>query len=141
MNRIVANRLFLLLALAHFLTDAGFAGAAILCIGSDDHRAVESQHAGDRGCPSKSSGPSSTREVAGLSLADPLANDCVDQPLHSDAELVSSQPQSADSPPAVGVALAPVRASIEPIPNFRPRARAPDETAAYRAIRSTVLIV
>ena len=33
----------LLLALAHFLTDAGFAGAAILCIGSDDHRAVESQ--------------------------------------------------------------------------------------------------
>ena len=79
--------------------------------------------------------------MAGVSPADPLTNDCVDQLLHSDAELVSSQLQSADLPPAVGVALVSVRASIEPIPNFRPRARVPDNAAAYRAIRSTVLIV
>lgn len=141
MNRTVGNRLFLLLALAHFLADAGFAGAVVLCVGPNDHRAVESQHTLDARCPSESSTSRSLRDFPGLSTADRLSSDCTDSPLHSEAELVSSKTQSADAPPAVAVIPTDLRPVVGRIPHVRPRARAPAETAACRAVRTTVLIV
>jgi hypothetical protein len=141
MNRTVGNRLFLLLALAHFLTDAGFAGAAVLCVGPNDHRAVESQHTLDARCPSESSTPPGLRELPGLSTADRLSSDCTDSPLHSEAELVSSKSHDTDPPAQVAVVQTDLPLSVTAFSHVRPRARAPAETAAFRAVRTTVLIV
>ena len=141
MNRIFLNRLLLLLALSHFLTDAGFAGGAVLCIGADDHRAVESEVSANLGCASTSAGASTEGEVAGLSAAAPLSADCVDRPLHSEAELVSSQPHGVNAPPAAAIFPTTTLPSVESASCVRPRARAPSQTAAYRAVRTTVLIV
>ena len=141
MNRTVGNRLFLLLALAHFLTDAGFAGAVVLCVGPNDHRAIESQHTLDAGCRSELSGVPSLQDVPGLSATDPLSSDCVDSPLHSEAELISSKTQGGDAPPAVAIVPTGLRPCVGRISHVRPRARAPDETAAHRAVRTTVLII
>jgi hypothetical protein len=141
MNLIARNRLLLLLALAHFLMDAGFAGGAVLCVGTGDHRAVESAVAASLGCPATASGDALPHEAGAFSTADRLSDKCVDRPLHSDAELVSSQPESADSPPIVGIVAPVVPPATRRISTIRPGARAPDETAASRAVRTTVLIL
>jgi hypothetical protein len=142
MNRIARNRLLLLVALTHLLMDAGFAGGAVLCVGSDEHRAVESEIAAELGCPVGAPGASRPNGVEALPTTDPLSSgECVDRPLHSEAELVSSHAQDVDPSPVVGVRPLAMAPATRAGPTRRPRARAPRETAAYRAVRTTVLIL
>ena len=121
--------------------EGAFAGAAILCVGPGDHRAVESQHATDVGCSSESQEPLSRQAAAGFSTGDPLTSDCTDSPLHSEAELVSSHSNGVGTPVAIAIVPTDLRPPVDRGSLVRPRARAPDATAAYRAVRTTVLII
>ena len=46
------THLLLAIALCHLFGDMAFAGSAILCIGANDHRALEMEHLAGQGCES-----------------------------------------------------------------------------------------
>lgn len=136
MNRTARNQLLLVFALFHLLADVAYAGAAVLCVGADDHRAIESEHVSEAGCEaSEESAPLGARVMETA----PSPGDCSDSPLHSEAELVSSHRSTADFAPAV-IVLAPFESIVVTSNTLvRPRARAPAEPKALRAHRTTVL--
>ena len=85
MMRRTKYRLLLITALLHLFADVAFAGGAILCVGSNDHLAIEAQHAVSGDCETIEQ----TSEV-GFTDAKSGAEDCSDSPLHVEAELVST---------------------------------------------------
>jgi hypothetical protein len=139
MNRNSRNRLLLIFALFHLLADVAYAGASVLCVGADDHRAIEPEHVAEAGCqPSAESTPND----AGITNRAPSpSEDCSDSPLHSEAELVSSRDRTLDFAPdfvAISPSLFQAATSNTLV---SPRPRAPAETTALRAHRTTVLII
>lgn len=137
MNRTGRNRLLLFVALFHLLSDVAFAGGAILCVGPNDHRAIESEHLAEAGCQTTSAASSSS-----LALTEgAAAEDCTDSPLHSEAEFVSSADQNPDVQPTAAASVLPSCPSLAAIDTVRPRARAPDESSSLRAHRTIVLVI
>jgi hypothetical protein len=117
-----------------------FGGGAVLCVGPNDHRAVESQHLADLGCQSFNAPEAQTSKVA-YSKRSPAPSECADSLLHSDAELVSQ----TDDASGVGRAILALRLPLEFDAGIallvRSRARAPDLPPALRAHRTTVLLI
>lgn len=141
MNSTVGKRLLLIVALAHLLMDAGFAGAAVLCIGPDDHRAVEAEHAVDVACASAPATPAAAGGDSLFQAIDPLAGHCSDSPLHSEAEFVSTQRLDVEAPGGETVTSWGSQVHLSRVPIAGAPARAPDETAALRSLRTTVLLI
>ena len=138
MNRTARNRLLLFFAVFHLLSDVAYAGGAILCVGPDDHRAIESEHLAEAGC--QSTNP--TSPVPGFSVTEAEApEDCTDSPLHSEAELVTSTDPDYDVQPTVAASALPSSPSLATNDIVRPRARAPDESSSLRAHRTIVLLI
>ena len=139
MNRTARNRLLLFFAVFHLLADVAFAGGAILCVGPDDHRAIESEHLAETGCQSTSSASPGAAEFAVVGTAAP--DDCTDSPLHSEAELVTSTDPDHDVQPTLIASALPSTPSLATNDVVRPRARAPDESSSLRAHRTIVLLI
>lgn len=140
MNRTARNTLLVFLATFHFLADAAFAGGAILCIGPDDHLAIESSHEAELGCESIAQVPAEAAPE-GLSRGGPLTEDCTDRVLHAEAELVSSKQETTASVATHSTPAESLSAANTDSPTDRPQVRSPIESAAHRAVRITVLIV
>lgn len=137
MNRTVRNRLLLFLSVFHLLSDVAYAGEAILCVGPDDHRAIESEHLVEVGCEN-----GTTASLPSLSvMAGAASENCTDIPLRTDAELFTSSDPSPDFQPLV-VASSFASTLFLPTRNVvRPRARAPAESTSIRAHRTVVLLI
>lgn len=138
MNKISRNRLLLFVAFFHLLADVAFAGGAVLCVGPDEHRAIESQYLADSGCLSEELGSSHAPE---LSAEASDSEDCTDSPLHSEPEMASSaepMPDVEETPAAFSTP--PVGAVVDAI-RLRARARAPTVSPALRAHRTVVLTI
>lgn len=136
MTRTTTQRLLLCAALLHLFADVAYAGAAILCVGPNEHRAIETEHPLAQGCPSQP-----TSDAAGFSNAS-STGDCIDSPLHSEAELVSSSTDTCDgvsSAATLSVALEAERLALARLP--RAQARDPDLPPELRAHRGTVLLL
>lgn len=137
MRRTSAQRFLLLIALFHLFSDAAYAGGAVLCVGSDDHRQVESEHVADLGCQTATQ--QQPGEV-GPGTSESSPESCVDSPLHSDAEIVSQIDDGSDLGIA-GTIVHPsegVRKNTAPLASL---ARAPDVLPSLRAHRTTVLVI
>ena len=97
MTRPLTRHLLLLAVLLHLPMDAAAAGELVVCIGSNDHLAIELAHGGEPDCDSSGGiAPSG----AGLPA------DCTDVPLHPDMELASAAPD-AKKPPLVDAPPSP----------------------------------
>ena len=137
MNRTARNRLLLFVSLFHLLADVAFAGGAILCVGPDDHRAIESEHLAEAGCQT-----SAVELPSSLAITEGAApEDCTDSPLHTEAELVASKDSYPDVQPAAVVPALPSCSSLAAVDVVRPQARAPDESSSLRAHRTIVLLI
>ncbi|MBW2270721.1 MAG: hypothetical protein JRH16_19320 [Deltaproteobacteria bacterium] len=90
MRRAQTRHLLLLIALLHLAVDVAFAGGVVICVGPDDHRALESEHISRLGCEA-----SSLLGEAGHAAADFSPRDCSDSPVHSEAEMVSREEDPA----------------------------------------------
>jgi len=136
MNRTARNRLLLFFAVFHLLADVAYAGGAILCVGPDDHRAIESEHLAEA-CQTGNAASSPSLAVAkGVA-----SEDCTDSPLHTEAELVTSSDPDPDAQPTFVASAPSSRSSLATSDVFRPRARAPDESTSLRAHRTIVLLI
>ena len=139
MMRRTKYRLLLITALLHLFADVAFAGGAILCVGSNDHLAIEVEHSSPGGCQTASDSNLFEVDVADDSSQ---TEDCVDRPLHSEAELLSSSEDASDLIPNViaiddhlyGFDLDSVRLSCS-------IQRGPSLAADLRAHRTTVLLL
>ena len=138
MNRTVRNRALLFVALFHLLSDVAFAGGAILCVGPDDHRAIESEHLAEAGCQTPSAPSPSGPSLTGPGAA---AEDCTDSPLHSEAELVTSSDPTDQVQPSLVASAARLGFATASTSHFRPLARAPAEASSLRAHRTIVLLI
>jgi len=137
MNRTARNRLLLFFAVFHLLSDVAYAGGAILCVGPDDHRAIESEHLAEAGCQNGSAASSPNLAV----MEGAASEDCTDSPLHTEAELVTSSDPDPDFQPTVVASSVASSLSLATIDVVRPRARAPDESTSLRAHRTVVLLI
>lgn len=138
MNHATRNRLFLLVAFFHLLADVAFAGGAVLCVGPDDHRAIESQYVADSGCVSDQ--PVSTRGTD-LSANTSDAGECTDSPLHSEAELTSSAESVSDAESSPVAFSTPSMLADVAAVRLRACARAPTGSPGLRHHRTIVLII
>jgi len=80
-----ANTCLLIIALIHLGGDTISPGDAVLCIGSDGHRAVETEHLNAHGQRGQEAEPR-----AEFALVAPVS-DCADQVLHAASEELLSQ--------------------------------------------------
>lgn len=137
LTRSTKHRLLLFTALFHLLTDLAFAGDVILCVGPNDHVAVETEHLSNSGC--QRAGNTSPSDDPGASTA---AGDCDDRPLHVEAEMASSSNDGSDTR-AKTIAFAGVVRPDRLIaaPHVRQRARAPDLPPGIHAHRTIVLLI
>ncbi len=140
MNRTTRNRILLAFALLHLLADVAFAGGAVLCVGSDDHRAVESQYLADLGCHGENpSQPDST--APSVSDAVEQSGDCTDSPLHSEAEFFAASDRAPDAPAGLVHAAFDQHLASADAARLRPSARTASESSTLRAHRTVVLII
>jgi len=86
MMRRTKYRLLLMTALLHLIADVAFAGGAVLCVGANDHLAVEMQHGASVDCQAEELAAEATLAET---YVDSSSEDCTDRPLHSEAEFVS----------------------------------------------------
>jgi hypothetical protein len=81
------HSILLLTAIFHLLADVAFAGGSVLCVGPNDHAQIEAGHV------ALDCGSFRSAAVRGndwpLAIGD--ASDCVDIPLHEEAERVSEE--------------------------------------------------
>ena len=91
MMRRTKYRLLLMTALLHLIADVAFAGGAVLCVGANDHLAVEMQHGASGDCQAENLAAEATLAETYVSevYADSSSKDCTDRPLHGEAEFVS----------------------------------------------------
>lgn len=137
MNRPAILRLVFAIALLHLLADSAFAGGAVLCVESDDHRAVEAAHTAPHD-------PISVPDAALLQASATRSGGlCDDSLLHSEAELVSSWARSAQVGHHLALVLAPPPApprSVS-IAASEPARRAAAAVLRQSAHRHTVLLI
>lgn len=133
MTRTKTRHILLLVALLHLVADVAFAGGAVLCVGPDDHRALETEHLG--GCDE----PAFERDVAQL---DSLQEECDDTEVHSDPELVSENDQASKVPaPLLALVSSPPRHTVAESPVLSAFQRSPGLPPGLSALRTTVLIL
>lgn len=137
MRRARTHHVLLLIALLHLFADAAFAGGVVLCVGPDDHRALESERSVDFGCEALA--PSANAQRAELQA---LPGDCDDSPVHSDAEMVSKEQESSGSTPGQISLLVSLdfRTSLAPRAGLT-LATASGRAPELRALRTTVLLL
>ena len=136
MKRNRTHSTLLITALFHLLVDVAFAGEAVLCVGPNDHAAIEVGHLA-RDCASfqeanvGGSGPE-------LAIGD--STDCTDIPLHTEAEMASEDLSWDPNPPS---ALAFCAGSGAPLTLGSELCvgQGSDLTPTMRAHRSIVLII
>jgi len=137
MKRTWKNHILLLTALFHLFADVALAGGAVLCIGPNDHAAIE------MGIPAQ--GCEALDEARALGAEAELSPDactnCTDTPLHAEAELASKRISGDfDAPPALvapGLPTPPLDVhGIERLVHIRL-----DISTTIRAHRSTVLLI
>ena len=138
MMRRTKYRLLLIAALLHLFADVAFAGGAVLCVGSNDHLAIEAQHAVAGDCETIEQ----TSEVRFTGNAQSGAEDCTDSPLHVEAELVSTSEEASDlNPNSLAAFGNPSKADLTQLHAGYVRQRAADLTPDLRLHRTTVLIL
>ena len=137
MMRRTKYRLLLITALLHLFADVAFAGGAILCVGSNDHLAIEAQHGVAGDCQTIEQ----TSEV-GFTDAQAGDEDCSDSPLHAEAELLSSSDEaSALNPNLVAALDNPFEYDLTQLHVGYLGQRAADLPPDLRAHRTTVLLL
>ena len=137
MMRHTKYRLLLITALLHLFADVAFAGGAILCVGSNDHIAIEAQ----RGVAGDCQTVEQTSEV-GFTDAQSNPEDCSDSPLHAEAELVSTSDEgSALNPDLVAALGNSFESDLTQLHAGYLRQRAADLPPDLRAHRTTVLLL
>lgn len=141
MKRTAKQRLLLGFALFHLLSDVAFAGGAILCVGPDDHRAIESQHISDVGCQTPATPESAQPDKLAYSGASPAQSGCADSPLHEDAELVSQADDASNIAPALFTSGFPSELTARTPQVVASGVHVPGLSAALRAHRTTVLLI
>lgn len=139
MKRRAKHRLLLVAALVHLLADVAFAGGAVLCVGSNDHVAIEVPHATEAACQP---GTSAGGVVHAKAFTPADSEGCEDRPLHSEAEFASKSDEDLD---AVQDLVATFDASLAidapSAPRSNPRARNESLSLHLRTLRTTVLII
>lgn len=133
MRRPRARHLLLLVALLHLAADAAFAGGAVFCVGTDGHRALETEHLADAGCE--------IREIGEEPTLDSLPGDCTDSPVHPEADMA---PGNQDPKPPLTLLALPGSFVVAPpcrAPVVRPHPRAPLSPQGLIAQRTTVLLL
>jgi hypothetical protein len=137
MTRRTEYRLLLITALLHLFADAAFAGGAILCVGSNDHVAIEAQNAFSGDCQTAEQ----SSEV-GFTDAQSGAEGCNDIPLHADAELVSTSNEASEfSPNLIAVLGNPFESDLTRMRAGYLRQRGAQLPPDLRAHRTTVLLL
>ncbi len=136
MNPITRNQFLLAVALFHLFSDVAFAGGAILCVGPNDHRAVEIRHL----APDCEPAVNLATSAVGIDSQDGECAGCTDSPLHSEAELGTERIEWDPTPPAV---LAGSFSAQYPPALFLERTPATrlDLSTTMRAHRSIVLLI
>jgi len=137
MKRTLLKHALLLAAILHLFADVAFAGGAVLCVGPNDHSAIEVGHlAAD--CETLA-------EVGALASMDEFGpgscNGCIDSPLHAEPEIASKRISSNIDAPAL---LAPRVLSVQPAIQGRTERLGHnrlDLSMTVRAHRSTVLLI
>lgn len=133
MRRTRTRYILLLVALLHLVADAAFAGGVVLCVGPNDHRALETGHLG--GC--EVSTPK--RDLAQL---DTLPSDCSDSAVHSDPELVNeNEDASKVAAPLLALFSSPPADRFLAGSEHRGHRRSPGLPPGLSLHRSTVLLL
>ena len=135
MTRRSGHRLLLATALLHLFADVAFAGGAVFCVGADDHRAVELQHASAAICQT-----AEAFDMADGATVLASASDCEDSPLHCSPELVGSADDGSDIAPLV-VSLSSPLSVPGPGQSLEGLARTPISPPGLRLHRTTVLLL
>lgn len=137
-----SHRILLLAALLHLAAEAAAAGGAVLCVGPNDHQAIELGHSA-QGCepPDEAAAVVAHDAFAANPAADlPDCADCVDTPLHADAEMAPGRDVQAAMPHLVLVDAAPAPPAT-PWTRERGDANHLDLSPTMRAHRSIVLLI
>jgi len=130
-------RLLLMTALFHLFADVAFAGGAVLCVGSNDHFAIESLS----GVPGDCQTVEQTAE-SGFTNAGSGSEDCSDSPLHVEAELVSTWGQASYlDPNLVPVPGDPFEFDLTRVHASNLRNAAVELPPDLRALRTIVLLI
>lgn len=135
MTRRSGHRLLLATALLHLFADVAFAGGAVFCVGADDHRAVELQHALAAICQT-----AEAFDVADGATVLASASDCKDSPLHCSPELVGSADDGSDIAP-LAVAFSSPLSSPSSALALGDLTRTPIGPPGLRLHRTTVLLL
>lgn len=135
MARRSGYRLLLATALLHLFADVAFAGGAVFCVGTNDHRAVELQHASVAVCQT-----ADAFDVADAAAVLASTSDCEDTPLHCSPELVGSADDGSDIAPTV-VALASQLSSPSPERALGGSVRTSISPPGLQLHRTTVLLL
>jgi len=131
-------RLLLITALLHLFADTAFAGGAILCVGSNDHVAIEAQNAFPGDCQTVEQ----ASEVGFTDAQSGAEGGCSDIPLHADAELVSTSDEASGfSPNLVAVLGNPFESDLTQMRAGYLRQRGAQPPPELRAHRTTVLLL
>jgi len=119
-------------AFLHLFADVAFAGGAMLCIGPNDHRAIEVGHL-TQNCESLQE--TWTTQNSGLA-----GGACTDSPLHTEPEM-SSKRTSWDAPASTSL-VSLVGGSVPPtVDIWHPIRQSSGLSKTIRAHRSIVLII
>ncbi len=133
------HSILVLAAMFHLLADVAFAGGSVLCVGPNDHAEIEVGHVA-RDC-----GPSQEVQQGDVQDGDSLlsigdASDCIDIPLHADAEMVFEDLSwDLDTPPIVDASFGAARLLERGQDLYI--GQATDLTPAMRVHRSIVLLL
>ena len=129
-----ARHLLLLVALLHLAADVAVAGGAVICVGPEGHRALETKHVAGAGCEA--------RPMVEEPSLDSRPGGCSDSPVHPEADIA---PGSQDPTPLAPTLLA-LPSPLAAEPPLRPSStgahqRAPDVGSGLIAQRTTVLLL
>ena len=131
------NRLLLLVAVVHLVADTVFAGDMVLCVGVNDHKAIEAVHL-DTACPMTAT---NQRDRAGLRSIDTTPVDCSDQLVHAaSAEMVSEHADGSQLE-APAVLLSSPRGETYAQASFPPGAASRSAPPALQSHRTIVLLI
>lgn len=137
MKRTSTKHILLLTALLHLFADVALAGGAVLCVGPDDHAAIEIGHLAPDCEIVQEARPLRTDTA----LESGTCSDCTDSLLHEEAELAPRRvSDDLDAQPVLAAHVTPVppvgARGIE-----RPTENRLDKSMTLRAHRSTVLLI
>jgi hypothetical protein len=138
MRKLYGHRIVVVAAILHLFAEAGIAEGLIVCVGADEHRAVEQEHA-INGC-SEANGATEQGRAESLELAG--SGDCSDTILVSRCtELLSHAPDGSEAGPAAIL----ISAAPGPSTSFglisRPLLTSSGSSSGLESLRSVVLVL